>query len=149
MSSLLSVHGGVMGHGLLVPLVLPWLGKAWGTQRGWTLALLCWEYGKMWAPALHAIQLQKINPKKNTLLGKPGSLWKRRSSHKLQSAYFSTKTKIAVLVPLWRSARVPLGTVELGWAQPLSWTCPWGFAGATTATAQEDLAHCQHMRDRE
>lgn len=42
-----------------------------------------------------------------------------------------------------------LGTVELGWALPLPWTCPWGFTGATTATAQEELAHCQHMRDGE
>lgn len=59
------------------------------------------------------------------------------------------KAKIAVLVPLGRSARVPLGIVELGWAVPLSWTCPWRFTGDTTATAQEELAHCQHMRDRE
>lgn len=53
------------------------MGHAEGVDTG--SFTLRWECGRIWAPALHPVLLQKVNPKKNTLLGKSSSLWKRRS----------------------------------------------------------------------
>lgn len=144
MSSLLSVHGAVVGHGLLVPLALPWLGEAWGTQRGWALAPLpCGECG-MWAPIL----LQKRNPEKNTFLRKIGFPMEKELTGAAKWLFLQQGQNRSVGSP-GQVSQGPFGGCGAGLGTATALGLPMGLHWNHQATAQEDLAHCQHMRDRE
>lgn len=58
-----------------------------------------------------ALVLEAI-PRKTALSGKLGSLWKRRSWHKLERAWFCTKAEQAGLVPPGQSLE-PFGHRDL------------------------------------